>query len=155
MNRERDWECKSRVKENETKWEKKKMRYECVRQTKRNETNLVPMNFLKRRLFRVHNKFFFRYLRKSIRSTMVSRLSIHLDGGRNHDSPGTDLTLANRKPVDGRYFLVINQGKRGGQRGPITSVQVFSRTKGGEKKERTWKVARNSEARPDASGFRK
>lgn len=38
MNRERDWECKSRVKENETKWEKKKMRYECVRQTKRNET---------------------------------------------------------------------------------------------------------------------
>lgn len=127
MNRERDWECKSRVKENETKWEKKKMRYECVRQTKRNETNLVPMNFLKRRLFRVHNKFFFRYLRKSIRSTMVSRLSIHLDGRRNHDSPGTDLTLANRKPVDGRYFLVINQGKRGGaKRSDYVSPGVFS-----------------------------
>ena len=94
---------------------------------KRNETNLVPMNFLKRRLFRVHNKFFFRYLRKSIRSTMVSRLSIHLDGRRNHDSPGTDLTLANRKPVDGRYFLVINQGKRGGaKRSDYVSPGVFS-----------------------------
>lgn len=112
MNRERDWECKSRVKENETKWEKKKMRYECVRQTKRNEPRAYE--FFKTTIVSCTQQVFFRYLRKSIRSTMVSRLSIHLDGGRNHDSPGTDLTLANRKPVDGRYFLVINQGKRGG-----------------------------------------
>lgn len=139
------------------------MRYECVRQTKQNKTkqNETKRNeprayeFFKATLFRVH-QVFFRYRRKSIRSTMVPRPSIHLDGRRNHDSPGIDLTLANRKPVDGRYFLVINQGKRGRMGGgPITSVQVLPRTKGGEKKERTWKVARNSEARPDASGFRK
>lgn len=110
----KDWECKSRVKENETKWEKKKMRCECVRQTKRNEPRAYE--FFKTKLFRVQ-QVFFRYLGKSIRSTMVvPRLSIHLDGRRNHDSPGTDLTSTGKQKASGRrYFLVINQGKRGGK----------------------------------------
>lgn len=127
------------------------MRYECVRQTKRNEHRAYE--FFKTTIVSRTQQVFLPISAKI--DTINNGVASFHPFGRNHDSPETDLTLANRKPVDGRYFLVINQGKRGGQRGPITSVQVFSRTKGGEKKERTWKVARNSEARPDASGFRK
>lgn len=79
--------------------EKNALRMCSANETKRNEPRAYE--FFKTKLFRVQ-QVFFRYLRKSIRSTMVvPRLSIHLDGRRNHDSPGTDLTLANRKPVDG------------------------------------------------------
>lgn len=134
--------------------EKNALRMCSANETKRNEPRAYE--FFKTKLFRVQ-QIFFRYLGKSIRSTMVvPRLSIHLDGRRNHDSPGTDLTSTGKQKTSGRtIFSRHKSGEEGRKVGPITSVQVFSRTKGGGKKERTWKVARNSEARPDASGFRK
>lgn len=94
--------------------EKNALRMCSANETKRNEPRAYE--FFKTKLFRVQ-QVFFRYLGKSIRSTMVvPRLSIHLDGRRNHDSPGTDLTSTGKQKASGRrYFLVINQGKRGGK----------------------------------------
>lgn len=83
--------------------------------------------------------------------------SFHPFGRRKKSRFTGDRFNAGKQKAGGRAIFSRHKSgeEGGGQRGPITSVQVFSRTKGGEKKERTWKVARNSEARPDASGFRK
>lgn len=155
MNRERDWECKSRVKENETKWEKKKMRYECVRQTKRNEPRAYE--FFKTTIVSRTQQVFLPISAK-IDTINNGVASFHPFGRKKKSRFTGDRFNAGKQKAGGRaIFSRHKSGEEGGggQRGPITSVQVFSRTKGGEKKERTWKVARNSEARPDASGFRK
>lgn len=83
--------------------------------------------------------------------------SFHPFGRKKKSRFTGDRFNAGKQKAGGRAIFSRHKSgeEGGGQRGPITSVQVFSRTKGGEKKERTWKVARNSEARPDASGFRK
>lgn len=79
----------------------KNSRYERERstnETKRRGANLVPMNFLKATLFRVHRCFLRRYRRESTRSTNGARAfpSIWTEQ-RNHDSPGTDLTHCGHK----------------------------------------------------------
>lgn len=119
----------------------KNSRYERERstnETKRRGANLVPMNFLKATLFRVHRCFLRRYRRESTRSTNGARAfpSIWTEQ-RNHDSPGTDLTHCGhkQKATGPTIFSRHKSGAEGEERFPITSVQVVPRTKDGEKKE--------------------